>query len=105
MTPGQHLQAWQAVSRRGQGRACTRHQQQALNHLALHLQARQFEPDYGRGGPGEEWDEALGYLDACGPGVNLIARTSSELPGTRWGSLISQGSGDAEQLAGGVKQL
>ena len=44
-------------------------------------------------GPGEEWDEALGYLDACGPGVNLIARTSSELPGTRWGSLISQGSG------------
>lgn len=61
--------------------------------FALHLQARQFEPDYGRVGPGEEWDEALGYLDACGPGVNLIARTSSELPGTRWGSLISQGSG------------
>lgn len=59
-------------------------------------QAKQFDPEFGREEEQEEWDDALGYLDACGPGFNMIARTSSEfgnearLPRTT--SLLSQDS-------------
>lgn len=59
-------------------------------------QAKQFDPEFGHEDDQEEWDDALGYLDACGPGFNLIARTSSEfgndarLPRTT--SLVSQDS-------------
>lgn len=56
-------------------------------------QAQQFDPEDAE----EEWDDALKYLEACGPGFNLIARTSSEFgPESRLArthSLVSQDSG------------
>jgi len=61
-------------------------------------QAKQFDPEFGHEDTEEEWDDALGYLDACGPGFNMIARTSSEFGNdvrglTRSHSLVSQDSG------------
>ena len=66
-------------------------------------QAKQFDPDFKNEDAEEEWDDALGYLDACGPGFNLIARTSSEFDGndarlTRTHSLVSQDSGVSKSL-------
>ena len=66
-------------------------------------QAKQFDPDFKNEDGEEEWDDALGYLDACGPGFNLIARTSSEFGGndarlTRTHSLVSQDSGVSKSL-------
>ena len=68
-------------------------------------QAKQFDPDFKNEDAEEEWDDALGYLDACGPGFNLIARTSSEFGGndarlTRTHSLVSQDSGMSKSLNG-----
>ena len=66
-------------------------------------QAKQFDPDFKNEDAEEEWDDALGYLDACGPGFNMIARTSSEFGGnsarlTRTHSLVSQDSGVCKSL-------
>lgn len=66
-------------------------------------QAKQFDPDFKNEDAEEEWDDALGYLDACGPGFNMIARTSSEFGGndarlTRTHSLVSQDSGVSKSL-------
>lgn len=63
-------------------------------------QAKQFDPEQAEDAE-EEWDDALGYLDACGPGFNLIARTSSEfaergLNGQQ--SLLSQDSAESKSL-------
>ena len=68
-------------------------------------QAKQFDPDFKNEDGEEEWDDALGYLEACGPGFNLIARTSSEFGGndarlTRTHSLVSQDSGLSKSLNG-----
>lgn len=43
------------------------------------LKAKQLDPDFGMEGDDDDgWDDALGYLDACGPGVqHQIARTTS----------------------------
>ena len=59
---------------------------------SLHLQAKQFDPDFGMDGDDEDgWEDALRHLDACGPGVHLqIGRTSSD---RREGSLKSTSSG------------
>ncbi|CAL8467141.1 g6677 [Coccomyxa elongata] len=57
-------------------------------------QARQMDPQYGlQAGDEDGWDEALGYMDACGPGWHLqIARTTSD-DGLANSSLISHASG------------
>ncbi|EIE26801.1 hypothetical protein COCSUDRAFT_59309 [Coccomyxa subellipsoidea C-169] len=57
-------------------------------------QARQMDPEYGlQAGDEDGWDEALGYMDACGPGWHLqIARTTSD-DGLANSSLISHASG------------
>lgn len=63
-------------------------------------QAKQFDPEQADDAE-EEWDDALGYLDACGPGFNLIARTSSEFAEpylNRTQSLLSQDSGVSKSL-------
>ena len=62
--------------------------------------AKQFDPDFKNEDAEEEWDDALGYLDACGPGFNLIARTSSEFSEhhARNHSLVSQDSGVSKSL-------
>ena len=64
-------------------------------------QAKQFDPNHAED-PEEEWDDALGYLDACGPGFNLIARTSSEFAEVRGlnrtQSLLSQDSAGSKSL-------
>ena len=66
----------------------------ALINLAWsHLQqAKQLDPEFGMDGGDEDgWEDALGYLDACGPGVHLqIGRLSSD---KRSNSLRSIGSG------------
>lgn len=63
-------------------------------------QAKQFDPDFQNEDAEEEWDDALGYLDACGPGFNLIARTSSEFGEnhSKNHSLVSQDSGVSKSL-------
>ncbi|KAL3147791.1 hypothetical protein ABBQ32_002520 [Trebouxia sp. C0010 RCD-2024] len=63
-------------------------------------QAKQFDPDFQNEDAEEEWDDALGYLDACGPGFNLIARTSSEFGENhaKNHSLVSQDSGVSKSL-------
>lgn len=63
-------------------------------------QAKQFDPDFKNEDAEEEWDDALGYLDACGPGFNLIARTSSEFGenNARTPGLVSQDSGVSKSL-------
>lgn len=63
-------------------------------------QSKQFDPQQADDAE-EEWDDALGYLDACGPGFNLIARTSSEFAEPRLNrtqSLLSQESGGSKSL-------
>lgn len=63
-------------------------------------QAKQFDPEQAEDAE-EEWDNALGYLDACGPGFNLIARTSSEFAEphlNRTQSLLSQDSAGSKSL-------
>ena len=63
-------------------------------------QAKQFDPEQAEDAE-EEWDDALGYLDACGPGFNLIARTSSEFAEPRLNrqqSLLSQDSAGSKSL-------
>ena len=63
-------------------------------------QAKQFDPEQAEDAE-EEWDDALGYLDACGPGFNLIARTSSEFAErglNRQQSLLSQDSAGSKSL-------
>lgn len=58
-------------------------------------QAKQFDPDYGKNAGDEEdgWDEALGYLGACGTGINLqIGRTVSVDKGLGKTSLHRDGS-------------
>lgn len=54
-----------------------------------------MDPEYGRqAGDEDGWDEALGYMDACGPGWHLqIARTTSDDGLANTGSLISHPSG------------
>lgn len=52
-------------------------------------------------GDEDGWDEALGYLDACGPGWHLqIARTKSEDFNLSSSSLLSTGSGLSTVLLG-----
>ena len=52
-------------------------------------------------GDEDGWDEALGYLDACGPGWHLqIARTKSEDFNLSSSSLLSTGSGVSTVLLG-----
>ena len=57
-------------------------------------QAKQLDPDFGMDGEDEDgWDEALGYLDACGPGFHLqIARTASADKNLVSSSVVSNGS-------------
>lgn len=66
----------------------------ALVNLVWSLlkQAKQLDPEFGMDGGDEDgWEDALGYLDACGPGVHLqIGRLSSD---KRSNSLRSIGSG------------
>ena len=68
---------------------------QTLTNPVAPAQARQMDPEYGRqAGDEDGWDEALGYMDACGPGWHLqIARTTSDDGLANTGSLISHPSG------------
>ncbi len=63
------------------------------------LQAKQLDPDFGLDVEDEDgWDDALGYLEACGPGVqHQIARTNSLERTLTSSSLLSNGS-DASQF-------
>lgn len=58
------------------------------------LQAKQLDPDFGLDDEDEDgWDDALGYLDACGPGIqHQIARTTSLENNLGASSLKSNGS-------------
>jgi hypothetical protein len=60
-----------------------------------------MDPEYGRhSADSDGWDDALGYMDACGPGWHLqIARTTSD-DGLANGSLISHASGLSTCLLG-----
>ena len=60
----------------------------------MYVQAKQLDPDFGMDGEDEDgWDEALGYLDACGPGFHLqIARTASADKNLVSSSVVSNGS-------------
>ena len=61
---------------------------------AVRAQAKQLDPEFGMDGEDEDgWDEALGYLDACGPGFHLqIARTASADKNLVSSSVVSNGS-------------
>ena len=58
------------------------------------MQAKQLDPDFGMDMEDEDgWDDALGYLEACGPGVqHQIARTTSLERTLTSSSLMSNGS-------------
>ncbi|KAK9843420.1 hypothetical protein WJX81_001473 [Elliptochloris bilobata] len=73
-----------------------------FNRRWVQEQARQLDPEYGlQAGDEDGWDEALGYLDACGPGWHLqIARTTSEEFNLSSSSLVSTGSGLSTVLLG-----
>lgn len=60
-------------------------------------QTRQFDPEL-TGDEDGGWDDALRYLNACGPGFHLqIARTVST-DQTLGASMVSQGSGISTAL-------
>ena len=65
------------------------------------LQAKQLDPDFGLDVEDEDgWDDALGYLDACGPGVqHQIARTTSLERTLTSSSLLSNGSETSQLFA------
>lgn len=71
-----------------------------LSYIVWMLQAKQLDPDFGLDGDGDDgWDDALGYLEACGPGVqHQIARTTSLEQTLASASLASNGSEAAHFL-------
>ena len=63
-------------------------------HSCCAPQAKQLDPDFGLDVEDDDgWDDALGYLEACGPGVqHQIARTTSLERTLTSSSLLSNGS-------------
>ena len=72
-------------------------------------QAKQLDPDYGRtAGDEDEWDGALGYMEAVGGGLQLqIARTTSVEHSGRFGVSLSLASPSMSQsmLLDGGKEV